>query len=452
MTISVCDYGAKPNSDIVQTEFFQKAIDACFLKGGGTVEVPTGSYIIGEIRLRSNITLYLKKNAVLLGSLDFNDYHVLKDGEKGGLEPIPAQFFPEKNTPKTEQQSRNWHTAMIFIYNAENVSIIGEEGSVLNGRNCVNPDGEEHYRGPHGINAIRCKNLTFKGYTFTDCGNWGHCIFLSKKIEVSNVRVLAGHDGLDIFGCDDVSISNCCFHTGDDCIAGFDNERVLIHNCEFNSSCSALRFSGADVLIKDCKAFGPGEYIHRNSLSCEEKLAGTQPNMSQIEKYRNNMLCFLLYYSDHRLPIRRSQTNFVVENCVVENCDRFIRYAYSQSAKWSCNKPMKDITFKNVKVSGMKIPFALLNDTDDAELFSASFTDCEFNFHKDFKNRPLVLTTNFNDMEFINVSTNSTSKNTIVAYGDFAGDITVDGGSLENSFCIDVKSLPVNSDLVGGLI
>ena len=452
MTISVCDYGAKPNSDIIQTEFFQKAIDECFLKGGGKVEVPAGSYVIGEIRLRSNVTLYLKKNATLLGSLNIDDYHVLKDGEKDGLEPIPNQFFPEKKGVKTEQQNRNWHTAMILIYNAENVSIIGEEGSVINGRNCANPNGEENYRGPHGINAIRCKNLTFKGYTVIDCGNWAHSIWICKNIALSNVSVIAGHDGTDFFGCDNITVKDCYFHSGDDCIAGFDNEHVLIENCEMNSSCSALRFSGTDVLIRNCHAFGPGEYIHRNSLSIEEKLAGAQPDKTHMEKYRNNMLCFLLYYSDYRIPIRHSQTNFVVETCTVDNCDRFIRYNYSESAKWSCNKPMKDVTFRNVKVSGMKIPFALLNDTDGAELFSASFIDCEFNFHEDFKNRPLILATNFKEMEFINVSTNATGKHTVVSYGDFAGDVTVDGGSLEGTFSIDVKSLPVTNDLVGGLI
>ena len=68
IVVSITDFGAVANSDAVQTEAFQKAIDHCFLAGGGEVEVPTGTYVVGDIRLRSNTTLHLLKNAVLKGS------------------------------------------------------------------------------------------------------------------------------------------------------------------------------------------------------------------------------------------------------------------------------------------------------------------------------------------------------------------------------------------------
>ena len=68
MKVCVTDFGAMPNNKYeIQTKFFQDSIDYCFNNGGGEVVVPEGEYVIGDIRLRSNITLHLLKNAKILG-------------------------------------------------------------------------------------------------------------------------------------------------------------------------------------------------------------------------------------------------------------------------------------------------------------------------------------------------------------------------------------------------
>jgi polygalacturonase len=72
-TVSICDFGAKADGKL-QTANIQAAIDHVFLQGGGVVVVPTGVYLTGGIRLRSNITLYIEKNAVLKGVRDPEEY------------------------------------------------------------------------------------------------------------------------------------------------------------------------------------------------------------------------------------------------------------------------------------------------------------------------------------------------------------------------------------------
>ena len=72
-TFSVLDFGAVSNSDN-QTAAFQKAIDHCFLSGGGEVTAPEGEYVIAGLRLRSNTTLHLLKGAKLIGTRDPEDY------------------------------------------------------------------------------------------------------------------------------------------------------------------------------------------------------------------------------------------------------------------------------------------------------------------------------------------------------------------------------------------
>ena len=71
---NVRDYGAKTDPLLLQTEAFQKAIDACAAAGGGTVLVPPGIYRIGTIRLRSHVTLRLENGALLRGPDSIDDY------------------------------------------------------------------------------------------------------------------------------------------------------------------------------------------------------------------------------------------------------------------------------------------------------------------------------------------------------------------------------------------
>ena len=55
---NIADFGARV-SDSYQTEAIQKAIDTCFLNGGGRVVIPEGIFLTGGLRLRSNVVLYL---------------------------------------------------------------------------------------------------------------------------------------------------------------------------------------------------------------------------------------------------------------------------------------------------------------------------------------------------------------------------------------------------------
>ena len=70
---NVKDFGAASDGTL-QTEKIQSAIDACFIEGGGKVIIPEGEFLTGGIRLRSNITLYLKSGAILKGSRNPEDY------------------------------------------------------------------------------------------------------------------------------------------------------------------------------------------------------------------------------------------------------------------------------------------------------------------------------------------------------------------------------------------
>src|SRR5262249_46360435 len=72
-----CDpgqYGAKADGVTKDTKAIQAAIDDCAAKGGGTVALAKGVYVIAPILLKSGITLNLAAGTTLLGSPDHADY------------------------------------------------------------------------------------------------------------------------------------------------------------------------------------------------------------------------------------------------------------------------------------------------------------------------------------------------------------------------------------------
>ena len=233
----------------------------------------------------------------------------------------------------------------------ELIAIIGEPGSYLDGVNCYDPEGEENYRGPHMINIQNCENIRLEGYTIRRSANWAHAIFCSQNITCRKVAVYGGHDGFDIRTCDHTIIEDCIFHTGDDCIAGFDNHDVVIRNCDLNCACNVFRFSGADVLIENCKAYSPARFGHRWTLSTEEKAA----RIETTSQSRHTTGPVVSHYCDFRAEIRRPQGNILVRNCEFSGMDLFYRMEFGDH-KWCDNRPMVQIKFQDCKFSGVCDP------------------------------------------------------------------------------------------------
>ncbi len=358
MDFKITDYGAR-SCDVLQTKKIQDAIDACFLSGGGRVIIPKGIFLTGGVRLRSNTTLYLESGAILRGSRDNNDYaYYLNDK----IEPIsPAEIEAYKEKRGSVNPYSKWNNGLIKILNAENVSIIGEPGSFIDGVDCYDENGEGSCRGPHAINAHNCINLCFDGYSIMNSANWAHNIMMSKNIVAKNVTVYGGHDGFDVRSCDDVTIEDCVFRTGDDCVAGFDNKNVVIRNCVFDCACSAMRFGGTDVLIENCRSIAPSSFGFRGSLTQEEKAASAPTN----ERTRHAMHTPFQYYCDFRADIRYDPGNIVVKNCKFENPNALFLHPYDGEHIWCCNRALNSFIFENCEITGLSLPGVLCADPDE---------------------------------------------------------------------------------------
>lgn len=417
------EFGARPDGKICTAQI-QKAIDKCFLSGGGEVIVPEGVFLTGGLRLRSNVNLHLLENAVLSGSVNPEDYFSYLDDN---IEPI-TEKMRNKKAPTAMPQSEGasiypfsrWNNAVIRAIGAENVSITGEKGSVIDGRNCYDEQGEENYRGPHGINMWYCKNITLCGYTIRNSGNWAHAIQNSVNISAKDITVLGGHDGFDVRTCDDITVSDCKFYSGDDAIAGFDNINVLIKNCLLNSSCSALRFGGTNVIVENCETNSENKYGFRGALTEEEKKnrAEVQPSSGRF-----NCLNVFLYYCDYRARVRKTPGNIVIRNCDFKHTDAVFSQPFG--AVWACNRGLNDILFENCTFGG--ICNSINIDCPENEPITFKMKNCKIEAKKGAEKTLFMGANNFENIIFENVEI-SGYKNPEIAYST-PGNIRIDGGT-----------------------
>ena len=426
---SVADFGAFPNTNEFTSTQIQKAIDTCFLNGGGEVIIPTGIYRVKGLRLRSNVTLHLMEFAMLLGSRDYKDYFVLDNDEiepfdRALLDPTDwERLYGEEKRIKFHKYGNRWHNAMIRAYGAENISIIGERGSIIDGDNCFDAGGEEKYRGPHGIGIITCKNVTLKGYTMRNTGNWAQEIQNTNNILIENVICIAGHDGVHMTTCENVVIRNCDFATGDDCVAGFDNKDVLVENCILNTACSAFRMGGTNILIQNCDVYAPPKYLFRGSMSMEEKQGSVMSNDAQFAKdfSRANTLSLFTYYADASVNIKNLATNIVVRDCKVSGTQRFLHFNYSGNEPWQNNKPLLDIRFENITAENIEMPLTAYGDSENP--FELTLKNIEFSFREGFEHNPFMHVANFKKITLEDITVKNAKGECLIKSWSKDGDV-----------------------------
>ncbi|MDD4661213.1 MAG: glycosyl hydrolase family 28-related protein, partial [Massilibacteroides sp.] len=107
---SVLDFGVKADGQTLNTKTLQTAIDRVSESGGGKLIFPEGTFLTGSLQLKSNVHLYFKSGAVLLGST--NPYHYTELKMLG--------------RPVSEKKDDNSQMALLVAYKAENIAVEGE--------------------------------------------------------------------------------------------------------------------------------------------------------------------------------------------------------------------------------------------------------------------------------------------------------------------------------------
>lgn len=335
-TYILTEHGVRANCADLQTKEIQAVLDLC-KENGGKVVVPRGRFYLSSIRLWSNTTLYLMEGAELCGSDDCNDYEIFEIPAhiemRSDMEMIPQQY--------NHQPWEAYRRAIITAYGEENISIIGEKNSVIDGANCYDPDGEEHYRGPHAIFLSCCKNVRLEGYTAQHSGNFLHEANNCENLIMRRVTCLGGSDGIHLHCTKNALIEECIFKTGDDCIAGINIQNMRVRKCIFNTACSLFRMGGVGILVEDCHAYGPGYYPHRVTI-----VKGKNDYLPRTEG-RHNMLCCVNYFASMYYPYGPSDIHF--KNCVLDGLKRVLDYRADNEKYLQKGAYLKELTFENVQ-------------------------------------------------------------------------------------------------------
>ena len=338
-TDRITDLGVLPNSEELQTEKIQAVLDLC--KGeGGRVVIPRGRFYTAALYLHSNTELYLERGAELYGSDNCEDYRVF---------PIPEEVEMRSDMELiTQYYGTPWETyrcAILSAYGEKNISILGEEGAVIDGRNCYDPHGEEGYRGPHAVFFTCCENVHLEGYTARHSGNFLHEANHCKNLVMRRVTCLGGSDGIHLHCTEHSLIEDCLFKTGDDCIAGINIVDMTVRRCVLNTSCNLFRMGGVDIRVEDVYAYGPGYYPHRMTV------VKGKDNELPREEGRHNTLRLVDYFASTNYPFRPSQMLF--RNCVFENLEDVLYYN-ADTGPLQSGTHFGDMILENVRFTDLK--------------------------------------------------------------------------------------------------
>ena len=264
---NIRDYGAKGDGKSLDTAAVQAAIDACAKDQGGTVLVPAGTFVIGTIELKSNVTLHVAAAGKLLGSQDGSHYHAATG--------IPTSGDSTLN-------DGNW--ALIYAIGATNVTVEGP--GTIEGAWPL-PDGIHGSSRPYGLLFYRCKNIAVRDIRLLRCPYHMVRAIQSAYIVIDGVyihnRVGGNDDGFHFVSCEYVNMSNSNVQCQDDACALFGGCRfVTVTNCTFSTRWSVFRFGGGtaeNIVVSNCVLAGV--------LGCPIKFQGGPGSTFQNMSFSN---------------------------------------------------------------------------------------------------------------------------------------------------------------------
>src|SRR5215471_10343885 len=247
---NIRDHGAKGDGKALDTSAVQAAIDACTRDGGGTVLVPAGTFHIGTVEMKSNVTLHVAAGGTLLGSADGKQYHA--------VDQIPLRG-------DSTLGDGNW--ALIFAVDAKNFTIEGPglvdgQGFQFHSptRGELPPSGLGGNNRPYHILLHRCEHVRIRDLRLWQSAYHSVRLIQSKYVQMDGLhiynRVNSNNDGFHFISCEFVTVDNCNVQTQDDGCALFGSCKfVTVTNSTFSTRWSVFRFGGGvaeNITVSNC--------------------------------------------------------------------------------------------------------------------------------------------------------------------------------------------------------
>lgn len=364
------DYGADVNNDDNGIYINSAILDA--EKTNGTVLVDGGDYASSEIRLVSNVTLFITQGSSI-SSL------------KTGI-------------------GYSTHKAIIFADNAENITITG--GGTINGNGnlfgrepvskenntipskyidviAMRADYRSQLRFAHeskygGIIALfNCKNISVHNIILENSAYWTFKLVGCENVDIhdfviNNNRNVANADGIDIAGTSDVKINHCFISTADDGIViknaiWLGNigamSNIDITDCKIISRTNAIKvgtettYDISSINISNCRLFMTDLYpgsVSGISLEACDGTKLTNVNVDNITMDRCTCPIFIRLGNRNRASIVNGNSANAIE---------FGKKAKMQGSAdkntFDMKSEISDISISNVNATGVEIPIII---------------------------------------------------------------------------------------------
>ncbi|GAB3658854.1 hypothetical protein GCM10028791_32060 [Echinicola sediminis] len=343
---NVLDFGAMGDGQQMDTEALQNAIDHCTEQGGGRVLIPAGHTVLtGTIYLKSRVTLWISRGAVLLGSPDIVDYT---------LDTYKNMY---KNEPHMDR-------CLIFAQNANDFSIQG--GGIIDGNGHIKNFNNKTGR-PMLMRFLNCRDISLQDVTLLNPAAWTVAWLYCQNIRVDGIqihsRVNHNGDGLDFDGCQNVRVANSSFDTSDDsiCLQASDPDiackNITITNCTFTSKWAGMRIgllSRGDfesVAVSNCTF----RDIQDSGLKIQMNEGGEMKNMTFSNLVMKNVpRPVFMTFAQQRACVDAPEKvypmddmhGFIFDNILVDNAGQDKNTAFFVTGM--PGNPIRDLTFSNI--------------------------------------------------------------------------------------------------------
>jgi len=368
--------GADPSGEKLNSELINKTIDRLSTNGGGTLFFPSGKYLTGAIKLKSNITIEIEAGATLLFSDNFDDYLPFVEMRHEGIvmnsfapliSAIDSENITIKGEGKIDGQGKKWWDEffkVIVDLKANGVNDFNKYQPMWDKANDVKAlysETNEDYISsmtrrffrPPFIQTYRCKNIRIEGITIVNSPFWTVNPEFCENVTIDGITInnplSPNTDGINPESCKYVHISNCHISVGDDCItlkSGRDlqgrrlnasEEDITITNCTMLAGHGGVvigsEMSGGvkKVVISNCVFDGTDRGI---------RIKSTRGRGGVVENIQVN--------------------NIVMNNIKQEAIVLDLKYSKMPEEPFSERTPVfRNINISNLTCTGVKIPIRI---------------------------------------------------------------------------------------------
>src|SRR5665213_1707695 len=216
----VTDYGAIADGKTVNTKAIQSAIDKCAAAGGGVVVIPKGTFLSGAIFLKQGANLEVKKDGVLKGTTNIDDYPVIATRWEGTEEPWTSAFVNAEAVNGLEISGEGTVDGSGEEWLRNNPYRRGAPGEAPA---TAPPPGRRRGR-PRLIGIQNSKNVRVLNLNLHNQAVWCLFILYSEDVTAEGLHITAEHnipssDGIDIDSSKHVVVNNVYIDVNDDCIS-----------------------------------------------------------------------------------------------------------------------------------------------------------------------------------------------------------------------------------------